>query len=106
MKNNYVALFCVFFISTFGNSQNFKISKIIVDKTTKLPLENISIYNDKDNSTTNQEGLFVFVSDNNEINFNLLGYNLLKTTFDAIKQQDTIFYSPKPLNSKKLWWPI
>ena len=102
MKNNYVALFCIFFISTFGNSQNFKISKIIVDKTTKLPLENISIYNDKDNSTTNQEGLFVFVSDNNEINFNLLGYNLLKTTFDAIKQQDTIFLQSKAFELKEI----
>jgi hypothetical protein len=102
MKNNYVALFCIFFISTFGNSQNFKISKIIVDKTTKLPLENISIYNDKDNSTTNQEGLFVFVSDNNEINFNLLGYNLLKTTFDAIKQQDTIFLQSKTFELKEI----
>ena len=49
---------------------------MIADKTTKLPLENVSIYNDKDNSTTNQEGLFVFVSGQNEINFNLLEITL------------------------------
>jgi hypothetical protein len=59
---------------------------MIADKITKLPLENVSIFNYKDNSTTNQEGLFVFVSGKNEINFNLLGYNSVKTTFEAIEK--------------------
>lgn len=102
MKKNYFALFCAFFVGIAGNSQNFKISKTIADETTKLPLENVSIYNDKDYSTTNEEGLFVFVSDGNEINFNLLGYNSLKTTFDAIKQQDTIFMESKAFELKEI----
>lgn len=102
MKNNYIALFCVFFISMIGNSQNFKISKTIVDKTTKLALENVSIYNEKDYSTTNQEGLFVFISDKNEINFNLLGYNAIQTTFDAIEKQDTIFMQAKTFELKEI----
>lgn len=102
MKNNYVALFCIFFISVVGNSQNFKTSKTIADKATKLALENVSIYNNKDYSTTNEEGLFVFISNENEINFNLLGYNSLKTTFEAIEKQDTIFMQAKAFELKEI----
>lgn len=102
MKNIFFTLFCIIFFSIVGNSQNLKISKMIVDKTTKLPLENVSIYNDKDNSTTNQEGLFVFISGKNEINFNLLGYNSIKTTFEGTEKQDTIFMEAKAFELKEI----
>lgn len=102
MKNLFFAHFCILFFSIVGNSQNFKISKIIVDKTTKSPIENVSIYNDKDNSITNQEGLFVFVSSKNEINFNLLGYNSIKTSFELIEKQDTIFMESKAFELKEV----
>lgn len=102
MNNVFFTLFSILFFSNVGNSQNLKISKMIADKTTKLPLENVSIYNDKDNSTTNQEGLFVFVSGQNEINFNLLGYNSLKTTFERIEKQDTIFMEAKAFELKEV----
>jgi hypothetical protein len=75
---------------------------MIADKTTKLPLENVGIYNDKDNSTTNQEGTFVFFSDKNEINFNLLGYNSFKTTFEEIEKKDTIFMEAKIFELKEI----
>lgn len=97
MKNILFVLFCILFLSNVGNSQNFKISKTIADKTTKLPLENVSVYNDNDNSISNQEGGFLFVSNKNEINFNLLGYNSVKTTFEGIEKQDTIFLEAKVL---------
>ena len=102
MNNIFFTLCSILFFSNVGNSQNFKISKMLADKTTKLPLENVSIYNDKDNSTTNQEGLFVFVSGQNEINFNLLGYNSLKTTFEGIEKQDTIFMEAKVFELKEV----
>ena len=102
MNKTIFTLFFILFFSIVGNSQNFKISKIIIDKTTKSPLENVSIYNDKDNSTTNQEGLFVFVSSQNEINFNLLGYNFLKTTFEEIEKKDTIFMESKAIVLKEV----
>ncbi|MFV8270334.1 hypothetical protein ACNQGP_10430 [Flavobacterium sp. GT2N3] len=102
MNNIFYTLFCILFFSNVGNSQSFKISKIIADQTTKLPLENVSIYNDKDNSTTNQEGLFVFVSGVNEINFNLLGYNSSKTNFEGIEKQDTIFMEAKTFELKEV----
>jgi len=94
MKKTLFALFCILFCNS-GNSQNFKINKTIADKITKLPLENVNIFNDKDNSTTNQEGLFMFVSSKNEINFNLLGYNSIKTTFEEIEKKDTIYMEAK-----------
>lgn len=102
MKNKYLVLLCVFFVILVGNAQTFKVSKTIVDKTTKLPLDNVSVYNDKDYSTTNVEGLFAFISDKNEINFNLLGYNALKTTFEAIEKQDTIFMESKAFELKEV----
>lgn len=102
MNNIFFTLFSILFFSNVGNSQNFKISKMIADKTTKLPLENVGIYNDKDNSTTNQEGLFMFLSSQNEINFNLLGYNSFKTTFEGIEKMDTIFMEAKAFELKEV----
>lgn len=102
MKNNFFSILFILFFSNIGNSQSFKINKTIVDKITKLPLENVSISNDKDNSTTNQEGLFVFVSSKNEINLNLLGYNPIKTTFEEIEKKDTIFMETKAFELKEI----
>jgi hypothetical protein len=97
MSKNTVLKPLLFLIVSFSmQSQNLRISKIIVDKETKLPLENVTIFNNSDNSTTNTEGKFVFVSDKNEINLNLLGYNEIKTTFDKLKTaKDTIFMELK-----------
>ena len=89
-------LFLVCFIPM--QSQNLRLNKIVVDKTTRLPLENVIIFNNRDNSITNEDGLFVFVSDNNEINFSLLGYNSLKMAFGDLTLKDTIFMEPKAIN--------
>jgi hypothetical protein len=86
----------LFFICGFTYAQDFQISKIIVDKNTKTPLENVSVFNENDYSTTNTEGKFAFVSQKNEINLNLFGYNSIKTTFDKLKSNnDTIFMETK-----------
>ncbi|TRX00156.1 peptidase associated/transthyretin-like domain-containing protein [Flavobacterium gawalongense] len=97
MKSQDLIILLFIFFSFSVESQNLHTSKIIVDKTTKLPLENVNIFNVSDNSTTNAEGNFVFVSKKNEINFNLLGYNDFKTTFDKLKNKDTIFMDLKPI---------
>lgn len=84
------------FFCAFSYAQNFQINKIVVDKDTKAPLENVAVYNEKDYSTTNTEGKFFFVSQTNEINLNLLGYDRIKTTFDKLKNdKDTIFMKIK-----------
>lgn len=86
----------LFLICGFTHAQNFQISKTVVDKNTKIPLENVSVFNENDYSTTNTEGKFAFVSQKNEINLNLLGYNSIKTTFDKLKSNnDTIFMETK-----------
>jgi hypothetical protein len=95
MKNTFFALCCVLFISSVGSSQILKVSKLIVDVETKLPLENVSVSNDIDNSSTNHEGFFIFNSNKNEINFKLLGYNSIKSTFDGVAKKDTIFMESK-----------
>jgi hypothetical protein len=86
----------LFLICGFTHAQNFQISKTVVDKNTKIPLENVSVFNENDYSTTNTEGKFAFVSQKNEINLNLLGYNPIITTFDKLKTgNDTIFMETK-----------
>ncbi|TDO97724.1 hypothetical protein [Flavobacterium sp. 245] len=84
-----LAFFVFFSISAFA--QKIAIKKIVADRTTKLPLDKVNVYNEKDNSLTNQEGAFSFISDVNEINFSLIGYNDLKLSFDEVQKLDTIF---------------
>ena len=92
---NIIAL-QLFFLCAFSYAQNFQISKIVVDKNNKIPLENVTVFNESDNSITNAEGKFVFVSQKNEINLSLFGYNTIKTTFDKLKNdKDTIFMEMK-----------
>lgn len=102
MKFLSLSLFLVIFICFSVQSQSLRTGNIIVDKSTKLPLGNVNIFNDSDNSATNEDGLFSFVSNNNEINFNLLGYVPIKTTFEEIKKQDTIFMESKVFELKEV----
>lgn len=86
----------LFFLCAISYSQSYQINKTVVDKNTKFPLENVIIFNESDNSTTNADGKFVFVSQKNEINLKLLGYNAIKTTFDELKNsKDTVFMEIK-----------
>jgi hypothetical protein len=90
-----IALQLLFFYG-FSFAQNFQINKTIVDKNTKVPLENVIVFNENDYSTTNAEGKFAFVSQKNEINLSLLGYESIKTTFDKLNnEKDTIFMEIK-----------
>jgi hypothetical protein len=97
-----LSLFFVIFICFSMQSQTLRTSNIIVDISTKLPLGNVNIFNESDNSATNEDGLFSFVSGSNEINFNLLGYIPIKTTFEEIKKQDTIFMQAKTFELKEV----
>jgi CarboxypepD_reg-like domain len=102
MKNIcFAILYCLTF-SLAGNAQSFKTSKIIIDKASKQPLAYVNVYNDKDNSVSNADGVFVFVSSKNEINFSFIGYNTLTTTFEAVAKQDTIFMDAKSLELKEV----
>jgi hypothetical protein len=90
------------FLSLIGYSQNFRTEKVVVSKTTKKPLENVIVFNGTDNSTTNQEGKFIFVSNKNDINFSLLGFKSIKTTVEAINITDTVFMEAKAFELKEV----
>ena len=72
-------------------SQEYKTSKIIVDQETKAPLGFVNINNSLDNTISNEDGQFVFISKENSIKISRVGYQPLATTFDAIAVLDTIF---------------
>lgn len=102
MKGIILKVFLVFLVGSSAISQNIQVRGIVVDKSTKLPLENVIVYNDKDNSITNSDGAFIFVSTKNQINFNLLGYNEIATTLDALVIRDTIFMDSKAMELKEV----
>lgn len=102
MKGIILKVILGFLVSSSVISQSAQLKGVVVDKSTKLPLENVVIFNERDNSITNSEGAFVFVSTKNQINFNLLGYNEIATTFEALVNRDTIFMDTKAMELKEV----
>lgn len=102
MKGIILKVILCFLVGSSAISQSAQVKGIVVDKSTKLPLENVVIFNERDNSITNKEGAFVFVSTKNQINFNLLGYNEIATSFDALANRDTIFMDSKAMELKEV----
>lgn len=72
-----------------------KTSGIIVDETTKTPINAASIFNQTDRTITNEDGYFLFTSAFDSIKIDKLGYEELNLTFKELKNADTIFLSPK-----------
>jgi hypothetical protein len=89
----FLAMFLIFSFSV--GAQKLQTKKVVADKATKLPLDKVNVYNEKDNSLTNEEGVFSFISNIDELNFSLIGYENKKFTFEEIKKQDTIFLESK-----------
>lgn len=102
MKGIILKVILCFLVGSSAISQSSQVKGVVVDKSTKLPIENVVIFNERDNSITNSEGAFVFVSTKNQINFNLLGYNEIATTFDALVNRDTIFMDSKAMELKEV----
>ena len=102
MKGIILKVILGFLVGSSAISQSAQVKGVVVDKSTKLPLENVVIFNERDNSTTNKEGAFVFVSTKNQINFNLLGYYDVATSFDALANRDTIFMDSKAMELKEV----
>lgn len=99
----YIIALQLFFLYVFSYAQNFQINKIVADKNTKIPLENVIVFNESDNSVTNSEGKFVFVSQENTVNLSLLGYYTIKTTFDRLKNdKDTLFMESKAIQLQEV----
>lgn len=75
-------------------SQNFKTNNIVVDFETLKPISNVNIYNDYDNTISNENGLFVFNSNLNSVIIYHLGYDKLITDFNTLNKNDTIYLKP------------
>ena len=96
MKRNIIAVIIYIALIPLSFSQN-TISKYLVDKDTKAPLQSATIHNANDYTITNADGYFVFYSTNDSITIKMLGYETLKTTFKALSRtKDTLYLIPKP----------
>ena len=96
MKRNIIAVIIYIALIPLSFSQN-TISKYLVDKDTKAPLQSATIHNANDYTITNADGYFVFYSANDSITIKMLGYETLKTTFKALSRtKDTLYLTPKP----------
>jgi len=96
MKRNIIAVIIYIALIPLSFSQN-TISKYLVDKDTKAPLQSATIHNANDYTITNADGYFVFYSANDSITIKMLGYETLRTTFKALSHtKDTLYLTPKP----------
>ncbi|MFD1603939.1 hypothetical protein ACFSJW_09495 [Flavobacterium artemisiae] len=95
MKQKSIFLNLFLFFCFLASAQKVNITKIVADEIVKTPLEKVIVFNEKDISLTNTEGVFSFVSDIEILNFALIGYEDLKLSFDEIKKKDTIFLKRK-----------
>ncbi|MFH6969411.1 carboxypeptidase-like regulatory domain-containing protein [Flavobacterium sp. FlaQc-28] len=102
MKDKIALLSLFFLIGFYAEAQKVQTKKVVVDKVTKLPLEKVNVYNLKDNSITNEEGYFSFITDYNELNFSLIGYENLKLSFEEVNKRDTIFLQSKTIELEEV----
>jgi hypothetical protein len=74
-------------------SQN-KLKGLVLDYETKKPVEYVDIFNKTNFTSTNSDGEFLFVSEQDSIKIRLLGYKTIYSTFKEVKN-DTIFLESK-----------
>jgi len=82
-----ITIFLLFLVNLAAAQNIFK--GTIIDTDTKAPLEFVDVYNLENNTSTNEDGDFMFTSKSDSIKFTLLGYNSFSTVFNKITS-DTI----------------
>ncbi|PRX53059.1 hypothetical protein [Flagellimonas meridianipacifica] len=96
------------FSITFGWAQNQRLV-VILDAESKEPLEFVDVYNKMDHTTTNSDGTFFFMSELDSVVAYKVGYEKVRTTFEALR--DTLYLKPSAFklneiiltNTKTLW---
>lgn len=81
---------------TFVNISFAQIKKIIVvDKSTNLPIENVSLsYSESNEGTfTNSNGMASLVMKKNDLKISMIGYEDISIAFDKLNKVDTLFLS-------------
>ncbi|MEM9077919.1 MAG: hypothetical protein AAGC43_12815 [Bacteroidota bacterium] len=107
MRLNTLSLLLIFSF-TVSLAQNQKLG-VVVDAESKAPLEFVDVYNTQDNTASNADGAFFFISELDSIIAYKVGYEELRTTFKDV--QDTIYLKPSAFklneviltNTKTLW---
>lgn len=74
----------------FLSAQNIQ-NSLVLDGASLNPIEFVDVYNAENYTTTNEDGEFVFTSENDSIKLRRLGYYELNTTFEKLKEKDTVF---------------
>lgn len=87
MKKILLAIIMLFLSNSY--SQN-RLSGVLLDRESKKPIEYADIFNNQDFTSSNEEGKFLFRSQEDSIHIHLLGYEPIATTFKNI-QSDTIY---------------
>ncbi|PCH99550.1 MAG: hypothetical protein COB81_10850 [Flavobacteriaceae bacterium] len=91
MRKILLLLIILVINKSFGQN---RLNGIIVDSDTKNPIEYVDIYNTTNFTSTNSEGEFLFVSEQDSVKINLLGYKPIYSIFEKFKK-DTIFLESK-----------
>ncbi|WP_350287944.1 carboxypeptidase-like regulatory domain-containing protein [uncultured Croceitalea sp.] len=85
-------LLLVLLLCKLSHGQNQKLG-VVLDAQNKKPIEFVDVYNNNDNTITNENGKFFLLSSNDSISFSKLGYETLKTTFNQVG--DTVLLNQK-----------
>ena len=67
---------------------------LVLDAESKTPIEFVDVYNNVDNTITNEDGRYFFLSSNDSISFYKLGYQEIKSKISEVP--DTLLLRPKP----------
>lgn len=99
----FILRYILFFLASHTLlSQEYFTKNIVLDIQTRKPLSNVHIYNEFDNTITNNEGMFSFSSKNNNIIISHLGYEINETKFEDLILNDSIFLKPKDFNLEEV----
>jgi len=90
LKKKVFYSFFIISISLFSQNQK---SGIVLDIENLEPIEFVTIYNNYDNTITNENGKFFFFSAGDSITFSKLGYKKFKADFNTLP--DTILLAKK-----------
>ena len=76
-------LFFLLLCTQITYSQN-QLQAVLLDSTTKAPIEFADVYNHYNYTTSNADGSFMFTSESDSVFIKRLGYKPLRSTFNEL----------------------
>ncbi|WP_456867973.1 hypothetical protein [Galbibacter sp. BG1] len=83
-------LFFLILCTQITYSQN-QLQAVLLDSTTKAPIEFADVYNHYNYTTSNADGSFMFTSSGDSVFIKYLGYKPIRTTFNELQNKKIIF---------------